>query len=141
MISVLVVDDDPGQADAVADLLSEAGYHARAVNGPLAAMASYADQHYEVVLTDFMMPVMTGGHLIEKLRAMGDPRACFIVMSAMDAAFIQAACGAHDAFLHKPFVTEALYATIERCRRQKRTTQSRGENSCRASQAPGIAEP
>ncbi|NGZ76316.1 hybrid sensor histidine kinase/response regulator [Saccharibacillus alkalitolerans] len=66
---VLIVDDDPVNRRVLLNLLSTAGYEAEAVAGGAEAMAFLErKQGVELVVTDWMMPGMSGPELCRKLR-------------------------------------------------------------------------
>lgn len=68
---VLIVDDDPGALNALAELLRDEGFEVMtALNGQL-ALAAAPDFRPELVLIDLQMPVMDGLELLRRLRAGG----------------------------------------------------------------------
>jgi DNA-binding response OmpR family regulator len=111
--SVLIVDDEFGLADIVADLLTEAGYDvALAINGQL-GLASLATRRADIVLTDLMMPVMDGPELIRRMRADAKLAAIpTVLMTALPEAVPTGEGAMHDAVLVKPFGIVELLATI-----------------------------
>lgn len=110
---ILIVDDEFGLADAVADMLEERGFDTKVViNGKL-ALASLEVRIADVVLTDLMMPLMDGPELIAAMRA--EPRFAqvpVILMTALPEAV--APSSKHDALLVKPFKIAELIETIGR---------------------------
>ena len=64
---VLVVDDEPGVAETVADILDQGGFEANAMTDPVEALRMSAGTHYEVALLDLAMPRMSGLDLAERL--------------------------------------------------------------------------
>jgi CheY-like chemotaxis protein len=67
---VLVVDDDADSRDSLADLLESHGYTvARASNGAAAIDELQSGFDPDLVLTDLMMPVMSGWELHDALKA------------------------------------------------------------------------
>lgn len=65
--SVLVVDDDHDALTASATLLEVLGYRVTAVDDPLRALALVTNgEHFDVMLTDIVMPKMSGIELGEK---------------------------------------------------------------------------
>src|SRR5438309_6192732 len=67
---LLVVDDDPGIRDSLADLLHDEGYVVMtAVNGEDALARLRASDHLPcVILLDLMMPVMSGAEFYTEMR-------------------------------------------------------------------------
>ena len=84
MKTVLVVDDEFGFAEALASILSDAGFRVFiAVNGRQ-ALDRIREVRPHLVVLDFMMPVLSGAATLEALR--GDPvtaRLPVIMVSAM----------------------------------------------------------
>ena len=70
---ILLVDDDAGTLEAVRQVLLEHGYRVSAFADGTSALAAYqADpSHFAVVVTDQVMPVMTGDELVAALRRAG----------------------------------------------------------------------
>ena len=68
-ISVLVVDDEPSVQRFVERVLSEAGYSTKvAGDGPEALEVASRMDEFDLVVTDVMMPQMTGDELARRLR-------------------------------------------------------------------------
>lgn len=75
---VLVVDDDPMVARAIALILS--AYSVDVVHSGAHALARIAEGwHYDVILCDVMMPLMTGPELLEQLLATAPEAAARLV--------------------------------------------------------------
>jgi CheY-like chemotaxis protein len=109
---VLVVDDEFGLADLVAEMLIERGYDATIEIDGKHALASLDARPADLVLTDMMMPIMDGPELIKAMRA--DPRFAkipIILMTALPEA-VPAGDAQYDALLVKPFAFKELMATL-----------------------------
>ena len=113
--TVLIVDDEFGLADVVADLLREAEYDvAIAINGRL-GLTSLQTRRADIVLVDMMMPVMDGPEMVRLMRT--DPALAtipVILMTALPEAMPSADEAPVNAMLTKPFTFADLLATIER---------------------------
>ena len=128
MASILVVDDEPDVAEAIQRVLEHAGFAVVTAISALEGLAAAAEQDFDVVVTDMIMPRVNGVELIRKLRGQ-HPRVRVIAISGggsfgplslkPDAisthAFIAAArdAGAEEV-LTKPFDMEDLLAAIRR---------------------------
>jgi CheY-like chemotaxis protein len=111
--SVLLVEDDEGIRDSVAECLLSEGYSVCAVaNGAEALAALRTTERPSVILVDLIMPVMDGAELIDALRA--DPTLRRIPVVLMTAASATAGLPRADDCLEKPFQLEDLLATVER---------------------------
>ena len=80
---ILIVDDDPDLLFLVAHGVKNLGpdYHVSTASNPETALEQVQTQHFDVVVTDYMMPAMTGLDLIKELRQLS-PRTKLIMMTA-----------------------------------------------------------
>jgi CheY-like chemotaxis protein len=112
--TILVVDDELGSAEVLSLILGEEGYQAFcAVNGQL-ALAQARDVVPDLVIVDYMMPLMNGAEFSRVLRA--DPRFArtkIILNSGLPEVAIRDKFDGYDAFLRKPFKVETLLALVE----------------------------
>ncbi len=65
---VLVVDDDPGVADALRQLLSQAGHEVGVARGGFEALEMVEQSRPDMMLLDFRMPDLDGIDVLEELR-------------------------------------------------------------------------
>jgi DNA-binding response OmpR family regulator len=112
-MAILVVEDDPGIRQGIADFLGFEGYSVDvAVNGE-EALGYLRERRPSLLVLDLVMPVMNGPQLLERLRseglAEGVPVA--IMTAAMPGA---SALPRADAYLSKPFDLEELLAVVGR---------------------------
>lgn len=111
MALVLVVDDEFGILKLLEDVLTDEGHAVMvAVNGKQ-ALDQAAEKRPDLVLTDYMMPVMDGAGLMNALAA--DPNLAYVpvvVMSSLPEATIAERCPGYAAFVRKPF---KIFAVIE----------------------------
>jgi CheY-like chemotaxis protein len=112
---ILVVDDSEELGQLMADLLAVEGYHALYFSSGNAALAAVRERRPALVLTDAMMPGMTGLELITILRSdLAPPVPPVIVVSGFPALEEEARKrGAFD-FLHKPTHGADLLAAVRR---------------------------
>lgn len=72
MASVLIVDDDPKVARVLCAALANAGYAVvHAANGRV-ALACMAEQRFDAIVSDIIMPELDGIALLRRLRDAGD---------------------------------------------------------------------
>jgi two-component system, NtrC family, response regulator HydG len=64
-VRVLIVDDDEGHAEALADGLEIEGYRCRCVHSGEAALERMGEESYDAVLTDLVMPDLSGIEVLE----------------------------------------------------------------------------
>jgi CheY-like chemotaxis protein len=122
---VLIVDDEFGLADVVADILSERGYEtAIAINGDLGLQA-LREKPPDLVLLDVMMPVLSGTEMLKRMKS--DPARAAIPVVLMTALprevpeDVRAQC---EAVLPKPFSPDQLFQVLERVLAGERTRKS-----------------
>ncbi len=119
MKTLLVVDDEVGITDALTELLSEEGFLVLVARNGKDGLKRIAEKRPDLVLLDYMMPVMDGRELLLALQA--DP-ACqnlpTIMMSAMPRSSIPPD-SKPSAFLRKPFELDELLGEIARLLKQR----------------------
>jgi CheY-like chemotaxis protein len=112
--TILVVDDELGSAEVLSLILEEEGYRTfSAVNGQL-ALAQARDVVPDLVIVDYMMPLMNGAEFARILRA--EPAFAHtkvILNSGLPEAAIRDHFDQYDAFLRKPFKVVSLLALVE----------------------------
>jgi DNA-binding response OmpR family regulator len=113
---ILIVDDEFGLAEVVAEMLSERGFETSlAINGQI-ALDLIGDEVPDLVLLDCMMPILDGTGVVRALRS--DPRTSrvpIILMTALPHVVPPDVRSSACALLHKPFSPGDLFAAIERC--------------------------
>jgi two-component system response regulator MtrA len=115
----MVVDDEPGITDVIADILEFYGHPVVVANDAQTALEILRLRQPEVVLVDLMMPSLDGLSLALALRHHSSAQYLpLIAMSASDSALALAGrMGDFDAYLSKPFETADLVSLVERCMR------------------------
>ncbi len=119
-ISILVVDDEPNQRNALAGFLRKKGYETVEADSAAAALAVAQQQVVDLVLTDLRMPGMDGARLLGELKAL-NPLLDVIIMTAfgtMSEAVGAMKEGALD-FITKPIDLEQLEVAIARAVERK----------------------
>ena len=115
MAFILVVDDEFSVAEVLQSVLAEAGHEVvTAVNGQQ-GLELLAKRRPDLVLLDFMMPIMDGPAMLKAMKedpAYRDLPA--VVMSSLpESAVAQAARGMYAAFLRKPFKLAAVTNVVK----------------------------
>jgi DNA-binding response OmpR family regulator len=114
-LAILVVDDEFEIAELLAELLAERGHRVTTAANGLVGQALLARHDYDLVIADFMMPIIDGVQLVQAMRA--EPRLAsvpVIMISAQLDVMSGAADGLVQGMLQKPFSPKALYAAIDR---------------------------
>ena len=112
---VLVVEDDPLVQKMVIAALRQKGHRAEACGDGRQALEKIEQERFDVVLTDFRMPNMTGLALIKSLQARPD-RMAIVLMSSntLEEMGVSARDLAGVEFLRKPFGLTDLHRTLQR---------------------------
>lgn len=111
---ILIVDDDAGLAELIVEWLEERGYRTRTVRNGRAALDSIRAETPDLVVTDLMMPEISGMAMARALRS--HPRYAVlpvVLMTSMSPRVVSESRILFDAVLDKPFTPEDLFATIE----------------------------
>lgn len=111
---ILIVDDEFGIADIVAEILSEHGYTTSiAINGKL-ALESMLENRPDLVLLDVMMPVLDGlGTLLAMRKDANLATVPVAMMTALPEALPKDR-SLFQAWLSKPFSEQQLFEVIAR---------------------------
>jgi len=112
-LRILVVDDDPDMARAIADALTNERCRCEVATTGLAALAACRQTEFEVVVTDMRMEGMDGRELLARLRRL-QPDLPVILVTAegtIGAAVEAVKNGAYE-YLTKPFEPDALRGVV-----------------------------
>jgi CheY-like chemotaxis protein len=110
---ILLVDDNQVVRDMLVDLVGSLGYRADAAGGGAEALSLFDRGQYDVVLTDLVMPGMSGWEVLAAVRQR-DPRMPIIILTGTPATGDPRAAQPGVAVLRKPIDVTALDATIKR---------------------------
>ena len=123
--TVLVVEDYADSRQMLRLLLEDSDYTVLTAATGNEALAVAANNHIDLILTDFSLPDMTGATVIRRLRRLrrGLRRVPTIVLTAFDGYEYRnlAAEAGCDAFLIKPPDFDTLKEIIDRLLRESRT--------------------
>ncbi|HRP01467.1 MAG TPA: chemotaxis protein CheB [Candidatus Kapabacteria bacterium] len=111
---VLVVEDELTNAILLKRILVRGGFIVHAVNNGLEAKEELEQQQYDVILTDWMMPLMDGIELIRFIRESIKPNPLIIMITALvsDSARNYALDSGADDFITKPIDVDEIVATV-----------------------------
>ena len=113
--SVLIVDDDPDVLASSELLLKEYGFNVASSSSAGDAMEIFQDRNIDVVLTDIVMPDVSGIELLRQIHGI-DPQIPVILMTAfadMEKVIYAINTGAFD-FIIKPFSADLLLHSVEK---------------------------
>jgi two-component system, NtrC family, response regulator HydG len=137
--TLLLVDDEPENLDSLERIFAREGFRTlRAESGP-PAVEVLRGEPVDVVLTDLMMPGMSGQELLKAVRAVA-PDAEVVLMTAygtVEAAVAAMKDGAYD-FLTKPLKRHAVLKSVAQALEKRRLVQ---ENKQLRARLAGAASP
>ncbi len=112
---VLIVDDESEMRVALETTLKREGYETRTAEDGMEALKFFANNHFDVVVSDVKMPHLNGVDLLRAIKQKS-PKTNVIMMTAygdIDNAVEAMRTGAYD-YLLKPFSADILISTIKR---------------------------
>jgi len=117
---IILVDDDAVVRDMLVDLVASLGYSADAAESGEEALAMFDRGQYDFVLTDLLMPGMTGWDVLEAVRQR-DPQMPVIIITGSPVVGDVRAAQPGVAVLKKPVDLMLLDTLIKRMLRQRLT--------------------
>jgi len=111
-VRVLLVDDEVSSAEVLGLILAEEGYLVTTAADGKHALARLDEARPDILVTDFMMPVMNGAELVRAVRAVpGYEKLPVLLISGAPEAALRPYKVSYQAFLRKPFgLDEFLFA-------------------------------
>lgn len=113
MKTILVVDDEPASAEVLSLILEEEGYRTACAADGRQGLMRVHDLRPQLVVVDFMMPVMNGADMGKALRESSQTRHIKILMnSSLPEDTVRQHFGKYDAFLRKPYNVDVALKLI-----------------------------
>jgi two-component system response regulator HydG len=137
--TLLLVDDEPANLDSLERIFAREGYKTQRAETGAAALALLRDKPADVVLTDLMMPGMSGQELLRAVKAVA-PDAEVVLMTAygtVEAAVAAMKDGAYD-FLTKPLKRHAVLKSVSQALEKRRLVL---ENKQLRARLAGVSSP
>jgi len=112
---LLIVDDDQGMRENLAELFGSLGYEVRTAANTPEALGILEEQDVDLLLTDYKMPGPTGVELIEAARKRR-PGLRAVLMTAFGDSFTEIESVRRGAvgYLNKPFEADEVVVFVER---------------------------
>jgi DNA-binding response OmpR family regulator len=112
---VLIVEDDPGTAAILEEILLGDGYTVSRANDGDQCLAEIAERMPDVVVLDLMLPKRSGWSVLEELRRNRQTKGIkVVVVSAFAHLMLKANPSRPDAIVEKPFNLEELLRQVRR---------------------------
>ncbi len=137
--TILVVDDEQANLDSLDRIFAREGYRILLARSGQAAVETLRGEPVDVVLTDLMMPSMSGQDLLRAVRAVA-PDAEVVLMTAygtVEAAVAAMKDGAYD-FLTKPLKRHAVLKSVQQAIDKRRLVLENKELRARLA---GVEQP
>ncbi len=117
---VLVVDDEPGVANLLAEMLRHGGHSCLVCFSGQEALDRMAAQRFDAIFSDLIMPGMSGLQLLQTVRTMHTDSAFVMAteVDELDAAMAAMREGADD-YILKPFHQQSVLVSLDRVVKQK----------------------
>jgi CheY-like chemotaxis protein len=123
--TVLIAEDDDCIAGLLADLLSGEGYRVIVAQDGLEALEVASSEHPDMILSDCMMPRLSGAQLALQLRRHPEMRTIPVVL--MSSTRPRGFNLPETPFLAKPFEIEDLLSLVAQCTRTPSPARLVGE--------------
>lgn len=118
---ILVVDDEPQVLEILLEYFEQAGFKCTASSSALDALGKMKDLNFSLVISDMMMPGMSGLEFLRTARELYPDTAFIMITGLMDVSLAVESLrtGAID-FLTKPFELKSLQRTVDRALERRR---------------------
>jgi CheY-like chemotaxis protein len=114
--SILIVDDDPRTAEALAEILRGVGYRTRVAHDGLDGLRQVAAEIPDLIVLDETMPVLDGRGMAMALavQAQGDAEIPIVLISESPDIDLVAQRVGTQHYVHKPFLPGAVVDVVRR---------------------------
>jgi PAS domain S-box-containing protein len=115
-ISLLYVEDEPVTRELVAGVLTTLGIRIHVAKNGRDGLESYRQFHHDIVVSDVLMPCMTGLEMARQIRAENEQVQIVIVSSHSDTEFLLEAIDISiKHFVLKPLDMQKLMGVVDEC--------------------------
>ena len=128
MSRVLIVDDEKSMRITLAEFLRKEGYEIDSASDAFEAFQMLNESEYDIVVTDIIMPRITGIELLEKIREKSETIQIIIMTGepTVETAVKAVQKGAND-YLTKPIHRDVFLKTVKHAERVKRLIDEKAE--------------
>ncbi|MCU1276821.1 MAG: hypothetical protein JWM53_367 [bacterium] len=112
---ILIVDDEHAIVETLTEVLQWEGFEVASAPNGQAALEAMAARRPQVVLLDFMMPVLDGRQTLAAMRRDGTLATVPVIMMSAAASVAPIAGATWSQYLRKPFRAPALLAAVRAC--------------------------
>lgn len=115
-MKILLIDDDEVILKAMANMLSKEGYEVKTTVDGTEVVDLIADEEYDLIITDIMMPYISGIELLTTIKSDPKRKTPVLVVSALDQKEVILTAfelGAAD-FVKKPISLDELLIRVKK---------------------------
>ena len=109
---ILVIDDEAQITRVLRASLSAQGYHVRTANDPEEGLQVYREWAPDLVITDLMMPTMTGVDVCRAIRLIASTPVLVLSVREHERSKVEALDAGADDYVTKPFGIQELLARV-----------------------------
>ena len=109
---ILVVDDEAQITRVLRTALSAQGYDVRAATDPEEALLLFDEWHPDLMVTDLMMPGISGVELCRRVRSKGATPIIVLSVRDQERSKVEALDAGADDYVTKPFAIQELLARV-----------------------------
>jgi two-component system KDP operon response regulator KdpE len=109
---ILVIDDEPQITRVLRAALSAQGYDVRAANEPEEGLRVFRDWAPDLVITDLIMPTMSGVEVCRSIRSRGTTPVLVLSVREHERSKVEALDAGADDYVTKPFSIQELLARV-----------------------------
>jgi two-component system, OmpR family, KDP operon response regulator KdpE len=109
---ILVIDDEPQITRVLRAALSAQGYDVRTANEPEEGLRVFRDWAPDLVITDLMMPTMSGVEVCRAIRSRGTTPVLVLSVREHERSKVEALDAGADDYVTKPFSIQELLARV-----------------------------
>ena len=109
---ILVIDDEPQITRVLRASLAAQGYDVRTANDPEEGLRVYRDWPTDLVVTDLMMPGLSGVEVCRAIRAQGATPVLVLSVREHERSKVEALDAGADDYVTKPFSIQELLARV-----------------------------
>jgi two-component system KDP operon response regulator KdpE len=109
---ILVIDDEPQITRVLRAALSAQGYDVRTANDPEEGLQVFHDWPPDLIVTDLMMPGLSGVEVTRAIRARGETPVLILSVRDHERSKVEALDAGADDYVTKPFSIQELLARV-----------------------------
>ncbi len=112
---ILLVDDDENSLRGLAEILREDGFVVEEYSSPLDALAAVRERSFDIMLTDLLMPHMTGVDLLDEAKKIRPEMSVVLITAYGETeSYLDAMNKGAVEYLNKPIDYEELTRVLAR---------------------------